>query len=159
MTELIEQKCKRCGLYEKDSIKSDDVFDEWELCPDDFLAPDGKYLRVKEKEFNLTLSCRQCLPLEPSECLSQPFHITCSLALCNFHALGCITPSLFCDKKCNDIFAKSPGDTELSELLIRGRMWFSLEGMHNILKLWTCTSGTYGPVVQVVGCMAHPCKS
>ncbi|RWR86000.1 putative transmembrane protein [Cinnamomum micranthum f. kanehirae] len=66
LAELIDQKCKRCGLYEKDSIKSDDVFDEWELCPDDFLAPDGKYLRVKEKEFNLTLSCRQCLPLEPN---------------------------------------------------------------------------------------------
>ncbi|XP_058098964.1 uncharacterized protein LOC131243548 [Magnolia sinica] len=61
LTELPNDKCKRCGLYEKDSIKSDDVFDEWELCPDDFVAPDGIYLRSKEKEFNATLSCPQCV--------------------------------------------------------------------------------------------------
>ncbi|XP_077245266.1 uncharacterized protein LOC143885137 [Tasmannia lanceolata] len=35
LTELPDSKCKRCGLYEKDSLKSDDVFDEWELCPSD----------------------------------------------------------------------------------------------------------------------------
>lgn len=63
LTELTNRKCKRCGFYEKDRIDSDDVFDEWELCPSDFTEPDGKYIRVKEKEFNATFSCPKCLPL------------------------------------------------------------------------------------------------
>lgn len=63
LTELTNRKCKRCGFYEKDRIDSDDVFDEWELCPSDFTEPDGKYIRVKEKEFNATFLCPKCLPL------------------------------------------------------------------------------------------------
>lgn len=58
LTELSDQKCKRCGFYEKDNLKSDDVYDEWELCPSDFR--DGKYTREKEKEFNATFLCGQC---------------------------------------------------------------------------------------------------
>ncbi|XP_008783630.2 uncharacterized protein LOC103702829 isoform X2 [Phoenix dactylifera] len=58
LTELTDNKCKRCGLYEMDRIKSDDVFDEWELCLDDFI--DGKSIHFKEKEFNATFICGQC---------------------------------------------------------------------------------------------------
>lgn len=58
---LVGKKCKRCGLYEKDAVKSDDTFDQWELCPLDFSpSPEGLYSRLKEKEFNLTLSCPNC---------------------------------------------------------------------------------------------------
>lgn len=62
LTQLSDNKCKRCGLYEEDYITPDDVFDEWELCPDDFRAPSGKYIRFKDKEFNATLVCPQCTP-------------------------------------------------------------------------------------------------
>lgn len=31
---LPDKKCKRCGLYELDRLKSDDVFNEWRLCPE-----------------------------------------------------------------------------------------------------------------------------
>lgn len=58
LTEIIDNKCKRCGLYEMDRVKSDDVFDEWELCLDDFI--DGKSIHFKEKEFNATFICEQC---------------------------------------------------------------------------------------------------
>ncbi|XP_073100970.1 uncharacterized protein [Elaeis guineensis] len=58
LTELTDNKCKRCGLYEMDSIKSDDVFDEWELCLDDFV--DGKSIHFKEEEFNATFICEEC---------------------------------------------------------------------------------------------------
>lgn len=58
LTELPEEKCKRCGFYEKDTFKSDDVFDEWELCPSDFL--DGKYSRFMNNEFNATFICPNC---------------------------------------------------------------------------------------------------
>ncbi|KAJ7972483.1 Valine-tRNA ligase [Quillaja saponaria] len=61
LTDFVNKKCKRCGFYEKDSFKSDDVFEEWELCPSDFTAPDGKYTRIKEKEFNATFFCPQCI--------------------------------------------------------------------------------------------------
>ncbi|KAK4349067.1 hypothetical protein RND71_031822 [Anisodus tanguticus] len=65
LTELEEKKCKRCGIYEKDSfIKPDDVFDEWEFCASDFTNPDGKYIHFKEKEFNATFLCPDCVPLE-----------------------------------------------------------------------------------------------
>ncbi len=61
LTSLVGVKCKRCGLYEKDKIKSDDIFDEWELCPLDFSRdPDVHYFHSKDKEFNMTLSCPQC---------------------------------------------------------------------------------------------------
>ncbi|KAF1898013.1 hypothetical protein Lal_00032775 [Lupinus albus] len=51
------------GLYEEDRLLSDDVFDEWEFCPSDFTATYGKYVRVKEKEFNATFLCSECLSL------------------------------------------------------------------------------------------------
>nr|KYP33629.1 hypothetical protein KK1_045509 [Cajanus cajan] len=57
------KKCKRCGLYEEDSITSDDVLEEWEFCPSDFTAPHGEYIRFKEKEFNATFLCPECLSL------------------------------------------------------------------------------------------------
>ncbi|XP_015086603.1 uncharacterized protein LOC107029681 isoform X1 [Solanum pennellii] len=65
LTELEEKKCKRCGIYEKDSfIKPDDIFDEWEFCASDFTSADGKYIHFKEKEFNATFLCPDCVPLE-----------------------------------------------------------------------------------------------
>ncbi|XP_061366658.1 uncharacterized protein LOC133309831 isoform X3 [Gastrolobium bilobum] len=61
MTNFSSKKCKRCGFYEEDSFIADDVFDEWELCPSDFTAPDGVYVRFKEKEFNASFLCPECL--------------------------------------------------------------------------------------------------
>nr|CAD1828762.1 unnamed protein product [Ananas comosus var. bracteatus] len=58
LTELPNTKCKRCGLYEKDNLKSDDVYDEWELCPDEFVH--GKYTHFKDNEFNATFICLAC---------------------------------------------------------------------------------------------------
>lgn len=58
LTDLESRKCKRCGFYEKDSIKSDDVYDEWELCPSEFKH--GKFKRFKEKEFLATFLCPEC---------------------------------------------------------------------------------------------------
>lgn len=63
LTELTEKKCKRCGVYEHDSFISDDVFDEWEFCASDFTRSDGKYVHMKEKEFNATFLCPECVPL------------------------------------------------------------------------------------------------
>ncbi|XP_026661789.2 uncharacterized protein LOC103710021 isoform X2 [Phoenix dactylifera] len=68
LTELPVKKCKRCGLYEADAIKSDDVFDEWELCPDDFV--DGRYSHVKDKEFNATFICLECIASADSKTAS-----------------------------------------------------------------------------------------
>ncbi|KAL5546263.1 hypothetical protein UlMin_005950 [Ulmus minor] len=59
LTELSDKKCKRCGFYEKDTLKSDDIFDEWEFCSSEFTA-DGKYIRFKNKELNATFSCPEC---------------------------------------------------------------------------------------------------
>ncbi|XP_034694460.1 uncharacterized protein LOC117920890 isoform X2 [Vitis riparia] len=64
LTEIAVKKCKRCGFYEQDSIKSDDVFDEWEFCLSDFIASDGKYVHFKNKEFNATFLCPECIPLQ-----------------------------------------------------------------------------------------------
>ncbi|TKY62212.1 hypothetical protein E2542_SST12068 [Spatholobus suberectus] len=61
LTNFSGKKCKRCGFYEEDRILSDDVFDEWELCPSDFTAPDGRYIHFKEKEFNASFLCPECL--------------------------------------------------------------------------------------------------
>ncbi|WOL16263.1 hypothetical protein Cni_G25050 [Canna indica] len=58
LTELAEKKCRRCGIYGYDNFKSDDVFDEWELCPGNFV--EGKYVHFKENEFNATFICPQC---------------------------------------------------------------------------------------------------
>ncbi|XVF76553.1 hypothetical protein PTKIN_Ptkin13bG0274900 [Pterospermum kingtungense] len=63
LTELESKKCKRCGFYEEDTFKSDDVFDEWEFCASDFKAPEGKYFLFEEKELNVTFSCPECKSL------------------------------------------------------------------------------------------------
>ncbi|TYH89498.1 hypothetical protein ES332_D01G265200v1 [Gossypium tomentosum] len=62
LIELKSKKCKRCGFYEKDTFKSDDVFDEWEFCASDFKA-NGKYILFKEKELNVTFNCEECTSL------------------------------------------------------------------------------------------------
>ncbi|CAM8892001.1 unnamed protein product [Rhodiola kirilowii] len=62
LTNFTNTKCKRCGFYEQDIIEKDDVFEEWEFCPSDFYNPDRKYVRFKEKEFNATFSCPECIP-------------------------------------------------------------------------------------------------
>ncbi|KAJ0690981.1 hypothetical protein HanOQP8_Chr11g0423981 [Helianthus annuus] len=54
-------KCKRCGFYEERLIKSDDVFDEWEFCPDDFNSDDGRYIHTKDEELNATFVCKECV--------------------------------------------------------------------------------------------------
>nr|XP_043610856.1 uncharacterized protein LOC122582516 [Erigeron canadensis] len=61
LTEFKTIKCKRCGFYEEDRLKSDDVFDEWEFCPSDFKISDGRYVRTKDKEFNATFLCHDCM--------------------------------------------------------------------------------------------------
>lgn len=63
LTELSSKKCKRCGFFEKDFLPLHDVFDEWELCPSDFTASDGKYTHIKEKELNATFFCPTCVDL------------------------------------------------------------------------------------------------
>ncbi|KAK7378593.1 hypothetical protein VNO80_04038 [Phaseolus coccineus] len=63
LTNFFGKKCKRCGFYEEDKILYDDVFDEWELCPSDFTTPDGRYVHFKEKEFNASFLCPDCLPI------------------------------------------------------------------------------------------------
>ncbi|ONK77003.1 uncharacterized protein A4U43_C02F2110 [Asparagus officinalis] len=66
LTELPDKKCKRCGLYELYKIKTDEIFDEWELCRDDFI--DGKYVHLKENEFNATFLCPACDPPTFGKC-------------------------------------------------------------------------------------------
>ncbi|KAK9058771.1 hypothetical protein SSX86_023614 [Deinandra increscens subsp. villosa] len=61
LTDFGSTKCKRCGFYEKDLIKSDDVFDEWEFCPSDFKSDEGRYIHTKDKEFNATFLCPECV--------------------------------------------------------------------------------------------------
>lgn len=63
LTNIIDKKCKRCGFYEHDAVLSDDVFEEWEFCASDFTRSDGKYVRYKDKEFNATFLCLECVPL------------------------------------------------------------------------------------------------
>ncbi|ESW16491.1 hypothetical protein PHAVU_007G161100 [Phaseolus vulgaris] len=63
LSNFTSKKCKRCGFYEEDSITLDDVFEEWEFCPSDFTAPDGEYIRFKEKQFMATFLCSECLSL------------------------------------------------------------------------------------------------
>ncbi|XP_042404220.1 uncharacterized protein LOC121994101 isoform X1 [Zingiber officinale] len=77
LTVLSHNKCKRCGLYESDRLKSDDVFDEWELCPDDFLT--GISIHYKSKEFNATLECDECKtthvdPAQPPKASGVPYN-------------------------------------------------------------------------------------
>jgi len=73
LTNFFGKKCKRCGVYEEDKILYDDVFDEWELCPSDFTTPDGRYIHFKEKEFNASFLCPDCLPISGGEFLATFF--------------------------------------------------------------------------------------
>jgi hypothetical protein len=62
LTTLHGEKCKRCGIYEQDTVKSDDVFFEEELCPSAFAnSSDGRLVLFKEKELNVTLVCPDCV--------------------------------------------------------------------------------------------------
>lgn len=63
LTTLPALKCKRCGFYEADTIKSDDVFGEWELCPLDF-SSNGSLSKLVEGEFMASFYCRDCAPSE-----------------------------------------------------------------------------------------------
>jgi len=85
LTEFTARKCKRCGFYEKDSVLSDDVFDEWELCPSDFTAPDGKYVHFKEKELNASFICPECLSFSNGERLAT-FEISFTAIVIFVHA-------------------------------------------------------------------------
>ncbi|KAL5210350.1 hypothetical protein ABZP36_005973 [Zizania latifolia] len=58
LTELPENKCKQCGLYEEDIADSDDMYDAWELCSTDF--KDGKCTHFKQGEFRATFLCPNC---------------------------------------------------------------------------------------------------
>ncbi|KAG6547681.1 hypothetical protein Mapa_011131 [Marchantia paleacea] len=62
LTTLYGTKCKRCGIYEEDTVKADDTFYEWELCPKAFTSPDGRYEVIQENEFNATFICKDCIP-------------------------------------------------------------------------------------------------
>lgn len=62
LTEFPNKKCKRCGFYAKHTIKSDDVFGEWEFCPSEFTRADGKYIYSIDKEVNATFICEECVP-------------------------------------------------------------------------------------------------
>ena len=94
LTDFSSKKCKRCGFYEKDRIVADDVFDEWELCPSDFTALDGKYIRFKEKEFNATFLCPECLSFSGGECLAAFF---CESTIYLFDlADNCVTVTYLC---------------------------------------------------------------
>ncbi|KAL3684509.1 hypothetical protein R1sor_002531 [Riccia sorocarpa] len=62
LTTLPGAKCKRCGIYEKDTTKADDTFYEWELCPKAFSPVDGRYELFQEGEFNATFTCSDCVP-------------------------------------------------------------------------------------------------
>jgi len=86
LTDFPSKRCKRCGFYEEDNLSSDDIFEEWEFCPSDFSIPDGKYVRIKDKEFNATFLCPECLPFANGECLLTfileiPFAVFLAIAL------------------------------------------------------------------------------
>lgn len=59
LTTLLLLKCKRCGFYEADTIKNDDVFGEWELCPLDFAA-NGILEKAVDGEFQASFFCKDC---------------------------------------------------------------------------------------------------
>ncbi|CAN4116869.1 unnamed protein product [Withania somnifera] len=111
LTELEAKKCKRCGIYEKDPfIKPDDVFDEWEFCASDFSRPDGKYIHFKEKEFNATFLCPDCVPLEGASNhtdgprnKAKGMHWTLVLLICvlvtTFVVLGAVTAYKYWQKR------------------------------------------------------------
>lgn len=73
LTDLPSTKCKRCGFYEEDTLKSDDIFDEWEFCSSDFMT-NGKYLHFKEKELNVSFRCPECKPNPAASNAISPHH-------------------------------------------------------------------------------------
>ncbi|RZB48442.1 hypothetical protein D0Y65_051794 [Glycine soja] len=72
LTNFSGKKCKRCGIYEEDKFLSDDVFDVWEFCPSDFTTPDGRYVHFKEKEFNASFLCPECLSFSGASVSAPP---------------------------------------------------------------------------------------
>ncbi|KAG8096475.1 hypothetical protein GUJ93_ZPchr0013g36514 [Zizania palustris] len=58
LTELPENKCKQCGLYEEDIGDGDDIYDAWQLCSTDF--KDGKCTHFKQGQFRGTFLCPDC---------------------------------------------------------------------------------------------------
>ncbi|CAN6576442.1 unnamed protein product [Malus baccata var. baccata] len=90
LTEFSGKKCKRCGLYEADTFKPDDKFDEWELCPSDFNDSDGKYVRFNDKEFNLTFWCPKCVPGEGKAYCSNTFNRCSCFSILYCRWLCCI---------------------------------------------------------------------
>ncbi|KAL1367933.1 hypothetical protein HN51_022042 [Arachis hypogaea] len=108
LTNFSSKKCKRCGFYEEDSIKSDDVFDEWEFCPSDFTASNAEYIRFKEKEFNATFLCSECLSIPGVASLSgepgrNAMHVAVVVLLCGLVsailAVGVVIAYKFWQKK------------------------------------------------------------
>ncbi|CAN4118330.1 unnamed protein product [Withania somnifera] len=61
LTELTAKKCKRCGIYEEDTMKPDDTFDEWDLCASGFTSRHGKCSHHLKKEFKATFLCPDCV--------------------------------------------------------------------------------------------------
>lgn len=90
LTEFSENKCKRCGFYEKDTLKSDDVFDEWELCPSDFKS-DGRNIHFKDKELNATFLCLQCKDsTHPSEGAKEKKNVVVVVIISSILSIICI---------------------------------------------------------------------
>jgi hypothetical protein len=86
LTTLYGEKCKRCGLYEEDFIKADDVFYEGELCPSDFKAsPEGRFVLFKEKQLNASFLCPDCGAVSGN----QPRYLVDALSTCYPGLLSC----------------------------------------------------------------------
>ncbi|KAF3960046.1 hypothetical protein ACB098_09G013300 [Castanea mollissima] len=100
LTVFSSEKCKRCGFYEEDRFKSDDVFEEWEFCPSDFTLPDGKYIRVMEKEFSATFLCSECIPFAKREKrMHAALIILISVVVSTVFILGVVTAYKYWQKK------------------------------------------------------------
>lgn len=74
LTNITDKKCKRCGFYEHDVLKSDDMFSEWEFCASDFSSSNGKYTRFEEKEFRATFLCPECASVADGSTHSSSSH-------------------------------------------------------------------------------------
>ncbi|KAL0347249.1 UNVERIFIED_CONTAM: hypothetical protein Scaly_1740900 [Sesamum calycinum] len=80
LTELQDIKCKRCGFYEKDTFKSSDVFDEWELCASDFTMSDGRSFQRERAQCHISMP-RMCPTWErPKEMHWAVILVICALA-------------------------------------------------------------------------------
>ncbi|WCJ34617.1 hypothetical protein M5689_015915 [Euphorbia peplus] len=89
LTQLTSKKCKRCGFYEKDTFKPDDVFEEWEFCPSYFLNSNARYIRRKTNEFDASFLCPLCtyFPADPNFAATPPhkgngMHIFVIILIC-----------------------------------------------------------------------------